>query len=142
MAHGRFFRDRNRNQLRRGVFTAVEKCSPPSRLHRTTQRQPKPFIWTAKATRSCKRSSEDKAALLNCPSAVTHTTLLGTISRRLSLLPVLATIFDGDGVEEGHAARSVLPDYVDGVFSFGFAEGEEFLRPSLVGDETLAKLPS
>ena len=66
----RFFRDITQNQLRRGVFTSVEE------LQKTIfdyveqhNRQPKPFIWTAKANDILEKVKRGKAAAHNCPSA-------------------------------------------------------------------------
>jgi transposase len=66
----RFFRDLTENQLRRGVFTSVEQLQTSIfdyiQQHNS---QPKPFIWTAKATDILEKVKRGKAALLNCPSA-------------------------------------------------------------------------
>jgi transposase len=66
----RFFRDLTENQLRRGIFTSVEQ------LHKSIfayieqhNSQPKPFIWTAKATDILEKVKRGKVALHNCPSA-------------------------------------------------------------------------
>src|SRR5438309_8847752 len=46
----RFFRDLTENQLRRGVFTSVEALQERILAYiQEHNRQPKPFIWTAKA---------------------------------------------------------------------------------------------
>ncbi|HZL49374.1 MAG TPA: IS630 family transposase [Terracidiphilus sp.] len=66
----RFFRDLTENQLQRGVFTSVEQLQTSIfdyiQQHNT---QPKPFIWTAKATDILEKVKRGKAALHNCPSA-------------------------------------------------------------------------
>jgi transposase len=66
----RFFRDLTENQLRRGVFTSVEQLQT-SILDYIQQHnsQPKPFIWTAKATDILEKVKRGKTALLNCSSA-------------------------------------------------------------------------
>ena len=66
----RFFRDLTENQLRRGVFTSVEQLQT-SIFDYIQQHncQPKPFIWTAKATDILEKVKRGKATLLNCPSA-------------------------------------------------------------------------
>ena len=47
----RFFRDLTQNQLRRGVFTSVEHLQKTIFAYiEQHNNQPKPFIWTAKAT--------------------------------------------------------------------------------------------
>ena len=65
----RFFRDLTQNQLRRGVFNSVEQLQNAIfdyiQQHNS---QPKPFIWTAKATDILEKVKRGKAALLNCPS--------------------------------------------------------------------------
>ena len=65
-----FFRDLTENQLRRGVFTSVEQLQT-SIFDYIQQHncQPKPFIWTAKATDILEKVKRGKATLLNCPSA-------------------------------------------------------------------------
>jgi len=66
----RFFRDLTENQLRRGVFTSVEKLQAAIFDYiEQHNAQPKPFIWTAKATDILEKVKRGKAALLNCPSA-------------------------------------------------------------------------
>jgi transposase len=65
----RFFRDLTEDQLRRGVFTSVEQLQNSIfdyiQQHNS---QPKPFIWTAKATDILEKVKRGNAALLNCPS--------------------------------------------------------------------------
>jgi transposase len=65
----RFFRDLTENRLRRGVFTSVEQLHKAIftyiEQHNT---QPKPFIWTAKASDILEKVKRGRAALLNCPS--------------------------------------------------------------------------
>ncbi len=66
----RFFRDLTENQLRRGVFTSVEQLQ--TSIFDSIQQhncQPKPFIWTAKATDILEKVKRGKTTLLNCPSA-------------------------------------------------------------------------
>ena len=66
----RFFRDLTENQLRRGVFTSVEAL--PERILAYNQehnRQPKPFIWTAKANDILEKVKRAKANLNNGLSA-------------------------------------------------------------------------
>jgi transposase len=66
----RFFRDLTENQLRRGVFTSVEKLQAAIFDYiEQHNAQPKPFIWTAKAKDILEKVKRGKAALLNCPSA-------------------------------------------------------------------------
>jgi len=66
----RFFRDLTENQLRRGVFTSVGQLqSSIFDYIEQHNSQPKPFIWTAKATDILEKVKRGKAALLNCPSA-------------------------------------------------------------------------
>jgi len=66
----RFFRDLTQNQLRRGVFTSVEQLEEAIFAYIEQHNgQPKPFIWTAKATDILEKVKRGKAALLNCPSA-------------------------------------------------------------------------
>jgi transposase len=66
----RFFRDLTENQLRRGVFTSVGKLQDAIFDYiEQHNAQPKPFIWTAKATDILEKVKRGKAALLNCPSA-------------------------------------------------------------------------
>jgi transposase len=65
----RFFRDLTENQLRRGAFTSVEQLQKA--IFACIQQhnaQPKPFIWTAKATDILEKVKPGKAALLNCSS--------------------------------------------------------------------------
>jgi transposase len=66
----RFFRDLTQNQLRRGVFTSVEELQKAifAYIERHNS-QPKPFIWTAKATDILEKVKRGKAALHNSPSA-------------------------------------------------------------------------
>jgi len=66
----RFFRDLTENQLRRGVFTSVEKLQDAIFDYiEQHNAQPKPFIWTAKTKDIHEEVKRGKAALLNCPSA-------------------------------------------------------------------------
>jgi transposase len=66
----RFFRDLTENQLRRGVFTSVEDLQKAIFAYvEQHNSQPKPFIWTAKATDILEKVKRGKAAVLNCPSA-------------------------------------------------------------------------
>lgn len=66
----RFFRDLTQNQLRRGVFTNVEDLQKTIFAYvEQHNSQPKPFIWTAKATDILEKVKRGKASLLNCPSA-------------------------------------------------------------------------
>jgi transposase len=65
----RFFRDLTENQLRRGAFTSVEQLQTAIFAYiQQHNSQPKPFIWTAKATDILEKVKRGKAALLNCPS--------------------------------------------------------------------------
>jgi hypothetical protein len=66
----RFFRDLTQNRLRRGVFQDLEQlimgivdCIDGHNLN------PKPFIWTAKATDILEKVSRAQAALNNRRSA-------------------------------------------------------------------------
>jgi transposase len=66
----RFFRDLTQNQLRRGAFTSVEHLQKDIFAYiEQHNSQPKPFIWTAKATDILEKVKRGKTALLNCPSA-------------------------------------------------------------------------
>jgi len=66
----RFFRDLTQNQLRRGVFTSVEDLQKAIFAYiEHHNSQPKPFIWTAKATDILEKVKRGKAALHNCTSA-------------------------------------------------------------------------
>ena len=65
----RFFRNLTENQLRRGVFTSVEALQECTFAYiEKHNRQPKPFIWTAKATDILEKVKRAKAKLNNCPS--------------------------------------------------------------------------
>jgi len=65
----RFFRDLTENQLRRGVFTSVEALQECILAYiEGHNRQPKPFIWTAKATDILEKLKRAKAKLNNSPS--------------------------------------------------------------------------
>lgn len=65
----RFFRDLTENQLRRGVFTSVEALQECILAYiEEHNRQPKPFIWTAKATDILEKVKRAKAKLNNSPS--------------------------------------------------------------------------
>ncbi len=66
----RFFRDLTQNQLRRGVFTSVDELQQTIFAYiEQHNNQPKPFIWTAKATDILEKVKRGKTALHNCPSA-------------------------------------------------------------------------
>jgi hypothetical protein len=66
----RFFRDLTENRLRRGVFTSAEQLQDSIFDYiQQHNRQPKPFLWTAKATDILEKVKPGKATLLNCPSA-------------------------------------------------------------------------
>jgi hypothetical protein len=65
----RFFRDLTENQLRRGVFTSVEALQECILAYiEEHNRQPKPFIWTAKATDILEKVKRAKANLNNSQS--------------------------------------------------------------------------
>jgi transposase len=65
----RFFRDLTENQLRRGVFTSVEALKERILAYIDEHnRQPKPFIWTAKANDILEKVKRAKANLNNSPS--------------------------------------------------------------------------
>ncbi len=65
----RFFRDLTENQLRRGVFTSVEALQECILAYtEEPNRQPKPFIWTAKATDILEKAKRAKANLDSSPS--------------------------------------------------------------------------
>ena len=65
----RFFRDLTENQLRRGVFTSVKALQECILAYiEEHNRQPKPFIWTAKATDILEKVKRAKAKLNNSPS--------------------------------------------------------------------------
>ncbi len=54
----RFFRDLTTERLRRGVFTSVPELIGAIKGYVAHHNEnPKPFIWTAKAMTSCRRSS-------------------------------------------------------------------------------------
>jgi hypothetical protein len=54
-----FFRDLTEKQLRRGIFRNLEELLESiGEYIDNHNRRPKPFIWTAKASTSSKRSSE------------------------------------------------------------------------------------
>ena len=58
----RFFRDLTENQLRRGVFTSVEALQERILAYiQEHNRQPKPFIWTAKANDILEKVKRAKA---------------------------------------------------------------------------------
>ena len=62
----RFFRDLTAEPVRRGVFQDVEELIDRyRRLHRPPQRDPKPFIWTAKASDILEKVKRAKAAIFN-----------------------------------------------------------------------------
>jgi hypothetical protein len=57
------------NQLRRGVFTSVEALRECILAYvEEHDRQPKPFIWTAKANDILEKVKRAKANLNNSPS--------------------------------------------------------------------------
>ena len=65
----RFFRDLTENQLRRAAFTSVKQLQNAIFAYiQQHNAQPKPFIWTAKATDILEKVTRGKATLLNCPS--------------------------------------------------------------------------
>jgi transposase len=65
----RFFRDLTENQLRRGVFTSVEALEQSIHAYiEEHNRNPKPFIWTAKANDILEKVKRAKASLNNSPS--------------------------------------------------------------------------
>jgi transposase len=65
----RFFRDLTENQLRRGVFTSVEALEQCILAYvEQHNREPKPFIWTAKANDILEKVKRAKANLNNSPS--------------------------------------------------------------------------
>ena len=65
----RFFRDLTENQLRRGVFTSVEALEERILAYiEEHNRQPKAFIWTAKANDILEKVKRAKANLNNSPS--------------------------------------------------------------------------
>jgi transposase len=65
----RFFRDLTENQLRRGVFTSVEALEQSIHAYIDEHnRNPKPFIWTAKANDILEKVKRAKANLNNSPS--------------------------------------------------------------------------
>lgn len=60
----RFFRDLTVNRLRRGVFTSVPKLIEAIESYVAAQNaQPKPFIWTAKATDILQKVTRARAKL-------------------------------------------------------------------------------
>jgi hypothetical protein len=77
----RFFRDLTENQLRRGVFTSVEALQERILAYiQEHNRQPKPFIWTAKANDILEKVKRAKANLNNSPICVTQCTRLWVLS--------------------------------------------------------------
>ena len=67
---GRFFRDLTVNRLRRGVFRSVpELVAAPEKSMAQNNREPKPFIGTAKADES---SPKWAAPGKTCPASVRH----------------------------------------------------------------------
>jgi len=65
----RFFRDLTENQLRRGVFTSVETLKERILAYiEDHNSQPKPFIWTAKASDILEKVKRAKLNLNNSPS--------------------------------------------------------------------------
>ncbi len=70
----RFFRDLTENQLRHGVFTSVGALQGGILAYiEEHNRQPKPFIWTAKATDILEKVKRAKAKLNNSPSVTQYT---------------------------------------------------------------------
>jgi transposase len=66
----RFFRDLTERQLRRGVFTSVLDLRTAILAYiEEHNRNPKPFIWTAKATDILEKVKRARATLYNSPSA-------------------------------------------------------------------------
>ena len=66
----RFFRDLTDQQLRRGVFHSVpELIRAIAAYIEQHNREPKPFIWTAKACDILEKVKRGRAALNKCPSA-------------------------------------------------------------------------
>ena len=64
-----YARGRSENQLRRGVFTTIEALQECILAYiEEHNRQPKPFIWTAKATDILEKVKRAKAKLNNSPS--------------------------------------------------------------------------
>ena len=64
-----FFRDLTENQLRRGVFTSVEALQECIFAYiEEHNRQPKPFIWTAKANDILEKVKRAKVNLNKSPS--------------------------------------------------------------------------
>ena len=60
----RFFRDLTQQRLRRGVFHSVAELESALEAHIEVHNQnPKPFIWTAKATDILEKVKRAKAAL-------------------------------------------------------------------------------
>jgi transposase len=65
----RFFRDLTENQIRRGVFTSVAALEERILAYIAQHnRQPKPFIWTAKANDILEKVKRAKSNLNNRPS--------------------------------------------------------------------------
>lgn len=65
----RFFRDLTDKQLRRGIFTSLPALETSIMAYiEQHNRQPKPFIWTAKANDILEKVKRAKAVLNNCPS--------------------------------------------------------------------------
>jgi transposase len=66
----RFFRDLTENQLRRGVFLSVDALENAIKNYIDRHnKQPKPFIWTAKATDILEKVKRGRAALNNNSTA-------------------------------------------------------------------------
>ena len=66
----RFFRDLTQNQLRRGIFLSVEQLQQTILAYiEQHNRQPKPFIWTAKASDILEKVKRGRAILKNSTSA-------------------------------------------------------------------------
>src|ERR1035437_9626637 len=76
----RFFRDITQNRIRRGVFQDLEQLIMAIGEYIDGHNQnPKPFIWTAKATDILEKVTRTRAVLNKCPSV--WRTTLGTYPR-------------------------------------------------------------
>jgi hypothetical protein len=65
----RFFRDLTKQRLRRGVFHSVAELKSALHAYMEQHNQnPKPFIWTAKATDILEKVKRGKAALIKIAS--------------------------------------------------------------------------
>ena len=66
----RFFRDLTQNQLKRGVFQDLEQLITAIGNYIDAHNQnPKPFIWTAKASDILEKVKRGRAVLNNSTSA-------------------------------------------------------------------------